>query len=169
MKRKHISWKTKCAAAVLNAMMERGRELDWYLVAKDMTEDQFLSLFQWDHNIFHSATRGVARPEGGLEFTPIDPDVFWNLTPMLIKAHREKTRADAKIIAKGRRIRAWNEPFMNAAARAPKLRTGPGETAASARGAIAEASRPARTRRKLRSRGFDKTKRRKMDGTVVKR
>jgi hypothetical protein len=60
--------------------------------AKKMTEDQFLSLFEWDHNMLVSS---------GHE----DIDMFWNLTPLFRKAHREKTKADAKIIAKSRRIR----------------------------------------------------------------
>jgi len=89
-KRKHISWKTKCAAAVLDGMLERSRA--WYDDAKKMTEDQFLSLFQFDHNILHESRHP-------------DRDKFWNLTPKLIRAHREKTKRDAKIIAKGRRIR----------------------------------------------------------------
>jgi hypothetical protein len=147
MKRKHISWKTKCAAALLDAQIARGLDTSWYVDAKQMTEDQFLSLFQWDHNIFHSGTRSVASHESGLIFTPLDPDVFWNLTPMLIKAHREKTKVDVKIIAKGKRIRKdWHKLVeLSGMTREPPLL------------------------RRLRSRGFDKTKRRKWDGTVVKR
>ena len=97
MKRKHISWKTKCAAAVL--ALNHAKNIRWgdplyitYADAKQMTEDQFLSLYHWDHNILHETE---------------DPnrDMFWNLTPMFIGAHREKTKKDAKIIAKSRRIR----------------------------------------------------------------
>ena len=49
MKRKHISWKTKCAAALLHAMRDIA-----YDDAKKMTEDQFLSLWQFDHNMLHA-------------------------------------------------------------------------------------------------------------------
>jgi hypothetical protein len=149
MRRKKIRDRTKLCSALLAL----GRIP--YPDAKLMTEDQFLSLWHFDHNILHEAQH----PDG---------DKYWNLTPMLIRAHREKTKLDAKIIAKSRRIRAWNEPFMNAAVRAPKLRTGPDESKRHAgHGAHAPAApRPART---LRSRGFDKTLRKKMDGTVVKR
>ena len=85
MKRKHISWKTKCAAALLHAMRDVA-----YDDAKKMTEDQFLSLWQFDHNMLHA-------------FEDENRDVYWNLTPMLIMAHRRKTKADAKVIAKSRR------------------------------------------------------------------
>jgi hypothetical protein len=183
-KRKHISLKTKLAATLLR--LPGGVP---YNDAKQMTEDQIISLYHFDHNIFHES----GHP---------DADRFWNLTPLPIKAHREKTKRDRKIIDKGRRIRAWNEPFMNAAAEAPTLRTGSGESKRHAgHGAhVAAAPRPAsrqvknsavsqlrigldgqcrkaddvsavaiRPARTLRSRGFDKRFKRKMDGTVVKR
>jgi hypothetical protein len=157
-RRKHIPWKTKYASALLALGHVP------YSDAKQMTEGQLISLYQLDHNILH-------------ETGDSQVDLFWNLTPMLIAAHKQKTREDITVIAKSRRIRAWNEPFMNAAVSAPKLRTGPGEIVPLLSAAPrAEASRPARTSRigsrryrKLRSRGFDKTLRKKMDGTVVKR
>lgn len=154
MKRKHISWKTKCAAALLDAMAQRERfglnPARWYDEAKKMTEDQFLSLFHWDHNILH---------ETG------DPDVdkYWNLTPMLIQAHRIKTKADAKIIAKGKRLR--DSAVIS-------LRIGP-DGQYQTRGAPrpgAAVIHPARTfKRKIASRGFDKRFRKKMSGKVEKR
>jgi len=144
--RKHITLKTKLAAALLHAYPHL------YSDAKLMTEDQLLSLFQWDHNMLYESRH-------------VDRDAFWNLTPLLIKAHREKTRQDATVIAKGRRIR-----IKHSAVRTPKLRIGPGEALECLPMASLQAPRrPARTSRKLRSRGFDKTRRRKMDGTVVKR
>ena len=181
-KRKHISWKTKCAAALA--------ELGYvsYVDLKTMTEDQFLSLWQWDHNIFHSGTRSVARPEGGLEFTPPNPDVFWNLTPMLIKKHGEKTRNDLKIIAKSRRIRkkyrgpaegyiiggsgGENPTYPYEGAKAltamgDAISAGWREGCRSAYEHIIAKERTGK--RTIRSRGFDKTKRRKMSGKVVKR
>jgi hypothetical protein len=139
-KRKHISWKTKCAAAVLafNQLNHGKHQDDPYFVpyrdAKQMTEDQFLSLFHFDHNMLHS-------------YGSEDRDSYYNLTPMMIRAHREKTKQDAKIIAKSRRIRA-------------------GLLGGSAREA---GSNPVRSTNRLRSRGFDKTLRKKMDGTVLKR
>jgi hypothetical protein len=139
MDRKHISWKTKCAAAVLELAYIRHllSAVIWvpYEHAKNMTEDQFLSLFQWDHNILHE----TGHP---------DADKYWNLTPLYIQAHRIKTKADAKVIAKGRRIRKKMTPEAHALLEAGF-----------------NAMFPAK--RKLQSRGFDKTKRRKMDGTVV--
>jgi hypothetical protein len=126
MGRKHISDKTRLAATLL----ARG-EIP-YADAKNMSEDQLISLYHWDHNILHESEHE-------------DRDKFWNLAPMLIKAHREKTRLDAKIIAKSRRIRAWNEKSYRLTALGLKLK------------------------RKLKSRGFDKRYRKKMDGTVVRR
>lgn len=60
--------------------------------AKAMGRTNFLSLFAFDHNIRHA--------EDGT-------DEFYNLAPMLIPAHREKTRKiDVPEIAKNKRIRA---------------------------------------------------------------
>ena len=144
--RKHISWKTKCAAAVLDAMAQRERfglyPRRWYDDAKKMTEDQFLSLFHWDHNILHSSENE-------------DRDRFWNLTPIPILEHRAKTKADAKIIAKGRRIREKHRP--------------PKEHAATTLAQLEKQLKTASYVRKLASRGFDKRYRKKLDGTVVKR
>jgi hypothetical protein len=135
-RRKHISWKTRCAAALLSTFQCR----NMYDDAKQMTEDQFLSLFHWDHNILHSTEHE-------------DRDRFWNLTPMLILAHREKTKTDAKIVAKSRRIRAK--------AHSPEWLKQHGFTNG--------LWRLEERKRTLRSRGFDKTLRKKLDGTVVKR
>jgi hypothetical protein len=142
--RKHISWKTRCAAAVLDAMMRRERfglyPQRWYDDAKKMTEDQFLSLFHWDHNILHE-TKHEHR------------DQYWNLAPVLIREHREKTQADAKIIAKSRRIRSKFPPLA-------QLKT---------EGQLHDPWKPIREKRTIQSRGFDKTRSRKMSGKVVKR
>jgi hypothetical protein len=137
MKRKHISWKTKCAAAL--AVVDRLRH-DLYISEsmfsydqlKQMTEEKFLSRWEFDHNILHSSEHK-------------DRDKFWNLTPMPREEHREKTKQDAKVIAKSRRIRAWNDPPA-------QLR---GERVI--------------PKRKITSRGFDKTLRKKMSGKVVPR
>jgi hypothetical protein len=65
--------------------------------AKQMTSDQIISLYQFDHY-------PVRRADGG-------PDEAWNVTPRLIAAHRRKTaKLDVPEIAKGKRIRRkWAE------------------------------------------------------------
>src|SRR5262245_27986997 len=85
-KRKHISWKTKCASALMELC-------GMYSECKAMTEDPFISLFNWDHNILHETNHP-------------DRDKYWNISPLFIRAHREKTKRDATVIAKSRRIRA---------------------------------------------------------------
>lgn len=183
-KRKHITLKTKLAATLLRLGHVP------YNDAKQMTEGQIISLYQFDHNIFHES----GHP---------DRDLFWNLRPMLIHEHREKTRRDAHVIAKGRRIRAWNaRKFSDAVADAPALRTGPGESKRhTGHGAhVAVAPRPARrteqglaglgraglgeaghglagsgkawrgrVKRKIPSRPFDRRFKRKVSGEVTKR
>lgn len=81
--RKHISLKTKLAAALL-ALGDIP-----YDDAKQMTADQIVSLYQFDHGILHA----------------IDPiDEPWNLTPRLIAPHRAKSRRDMSAVAKVRRL-----------------------------------------------------------------
>src|SRR5215467_3536533 len=111
MSRKHISLKTKLAATVLELQrlryslaFIRGTPAPMYIPYNDaveMTEDQLLSLFEWHHNKYYSFGGG---------------DHFSNLEPLPIKEHRRRTKEDAKIIAKSRRIRAWNLPKRDAAA-----------------------------------------------------
>jgi hypothetical protein len=157
-RRKHISWKTKYAAALLKLGDVP------YSDAVKMTEDQLISLYQVDHNIYHSYH---------------DDDVFWNLEPMLIAAHRAKTKRDLKIMAKGRRIRAQNLPL--GAGNQAVIAMGDAIGAGLREGVKTAMERIARKpdrfsenwnrifKRKIRSRGFDKTKRRKMNRTVVDR
>jgi hypothetical protein len=145
-KRKHISWKTKCASALM--------EVDWlrsvihgkhtrlvpYDHATQMTETQFHSLWQWDHNKLHVFVKH--KP---------DADHFSNLTPEPIMVHREKTKQDAKIISKSKRIRKkWLTHKIVRQELLPGL--------------MAVEHRP-----KIRSRGFDKTLRKKVSGKVEKR
>lgn len=68
--------------------------------AQQLTADQIISLFQFDHYpIPH------AEPFNG-------PDVHWNLVPMLIAPHREKSaKHDTPEIAKTRRVSAAHEEF----------------------------------------------------------
>jgi hypothetical protein len=149
MRRKRISWKTKYASALL--------ALDdiLYTHATKMTEDHIISLYHIDHNILHE----TGHP---------DRNKFWNLTPKLIAEHREKTKQDLKIIAKSRRIRnAAGAGNHEARLGKAPLRTGPdGVNGVNfRRPSIRSSSGP----HKIRSRGFDKTRKRKWDGTVVRR
>lgn len=78
-RRAHITLRTKLASALL-ALGHIP-----YDDAKAMGEDNLISLYQFDHGILH----GV-QPN----------DEFWNLTPTLIRPHREKSRRDTGIVAK---------------------------------------------------------------------
>lgn len=135
LKRKHISTSTKLAATLL----ARG-EIP-YEHAKLMGKANLLSLYHFDHNIY-------------VESQDPDRDEFWNLAPLLIYEHREKTKRDMRIIAKGRRIRRLITRKMLAQELFPGFAAVEGRY----------------RKRKLRSRGFDKTLTRKMrTGEVVKR
>jgi hypothetical protein len=67
-----------------------------YEHAKAMTADQIISLYHFDHGKLHA-----------LECD----DSFWNLTPRLISAHREKSRRDTSIVAKVVRNEAAQQAF----------------------------------------------------------
>lgn len=89
--RKHISLKTKLAAA-LSALFFTHDE------AKALSEDQILSLVVWDHD-------PIPHAHGG-------PDTHFNLVPRLIAGHREKTaKVDVPMIAKVKRISKDHEAF----------------------------------------------------------
>lgn len=133
-RRKHISLKTRCASLLLQLGVIP------YDDAKLMTENQIISLFQVDHNILHESEHE-------------DRDKFWNLTHRLIQEHRTKSKTDAAVIAKGRRIRKKFYPLA----------------VLKEEGKPFDPWEPLSKLPKLRSRGFDKTKRRRMDGTVEKR
>jgi hypothetical protein len=164
--RKHISYKTLYAA-------ELSRRCDVpYDHLKLMGIDNFLSLYQTHHNKLHC-------------FGTEDRDDFWNLEAMLIAAHREQTKKDRKTIAKSKRIRRQGHHLILSPEARQELREGnpidvlrevfqegmfEGRQYSNAAW-IEEANRPGgavRWARKLQSRGFDKTRRRKIDGTVVK-
>jgi hypothetical protein len=86
MKRRcHITLKTKLASALLALGHVP------YDDAKQMTEDQIISLYHFDHGILHAVE-------------PVDD--YWNLTPRLISEHREKSRKDTSTVAKVKRISA---------------------------------------------------------------
>jgi hypothetical protein len=128
-KRDHISFKTKLVAALCSLLHvdEEGRLVPIipYEDAKNMHEDQILSLFHFDHFPVAKAFDG--------------PDVHWNLRPILIKPHREKTKKDVKEIAKGRRITAHNEEFRR-------------KVLAKAFGELEQTS--SKPKKKIKSRGF---------------
>lgn len=96
--RRHISWKTKYACALLAL-----RDVP-YEHAKEMTEDQIISLYQVDHNILHA-------------INPIN--LFWNLTPKLIAPHRRKSAKDKGVVAKAVRIDHAQEDFRRRALERP--------------------------------------------------
>lgn len=95
MGRKEPTLKAKLAAAL--------RELFKipYEHAKLMTDEQVLSLFQWQHIHYHSQNRD-------------EPwvDAHWNLEPLLIGDHKEITaKVDLPQIGKTRRITKAQEEF----------------------------------------------------------
>lgn len=99
MHRKHISLKTKLAAALF------ALEHVPYEHAKLMTPDQIISLYHFDHGILHA-------------IEPIDE--FWNLTPRLIAPHKEKSRKDTSTVAKVVRIEKKWASFTKAMAEGTK-------------------------------------------------
>lgn len=96
-RRPYVSKDTKLAAALLQLRDEQGVLLIPYEHAKLMSDEQIISLFQFDHNIRHI--------DGG----PAEP---WNLAPMLIAGHRRKTATkDVPEIRKRVRIVADEAEF----------------------------------------------------------
>jgi len=88
----------KCAAALLALTDDRGERLILHEHAKEMTPDQIISLFQFDHYPIRAEAGGPTEP--------------WNLDPRLIPGHREKTaKRDIPEIAKIRRVSAAEEEF----------------------------------------------------------
>ena len=128
-KREHISLKTKLASALLMLGYVP------YSDAKQMTADQVISLFHWDHNILH-----------GIEVN----NEFWNLTPKLIREHREKSKRDTAIVAKSKRL------VRKEAVHAANMST---DSGGDFDRAIESLARVARYRRKIPSRPFPNKKR----------
>lgn len=131
-------------AAVLRDLMV---EVDGKLVraipyehAKQMSADQVISLFHFDHGIHHTIGGSAAH---------------WNLTARFIKEHRAKTsEVDRPRIDKTKRIVEGQEAF-----RARML---------AKTGVPIDASKnPAKSKAKLESRGFQGH--RKFDGTIVRK
>lgn len=86
-----------------------------------MTAEQFVSLWQMDH--------GNLSAFGSEEFgaDEIDRDAYWNYTPRLILAHREKSKRDTRKVAKARRLRkaARHDHAGLAEARGPRSKASP--------------------------------------------
>lgn len=99
--RKHISLKTKLAAALRCMMVEEDGKLVpalSYDDAKFMSTEDVLSLFHFDHGIHH-----------GIDGS----DEHWNLTPRFIAEHRRKTaKIDKPMLAKAARIADKHADFQ---------------------------------------------------------
>jgi hypothetical protein len=101
-RRKHIPLKTKLAAALCQMLRPNA---DGHLEpvidhesSKVMTEDQILSLFQYDHYPIPKHRDG--------------PDAHWNLTPRPILEHRHKSATvDTPGAAKDARIEKRQQAF----------------------------------------------------------
>lgn len=95
MKRKHVSLKTKLAAALLKMLKadDAGvlRPVIPFDEAKTLTADQIISRFHFNHY-------PIPHAHGG-------PDEPWNLDPEPVEHHREITaKIDIPRIAKGKRV-----------------------------------------------------------------
>lgn len=100
---------------------------------------------EWDHVVLH-AHGGDTRPQ--------------NIDPMRKEDHREKSRGDTSKAAKSKRLEADTAEFR----RKLLAKIGQGmkdDEIISGKGA--------RRKAKITSRGFDRTRSRKMDGSVVRR
>lgn len=93
----------KLAAVLRDLMVEVDGKLERVIPwdhARKMTADEVISLFHFDHGIYHV--------HGG-------PMLHWNLTARLIQEHREKTATiDRPQIAKTDRISAKQQAFRQA-------------------------------------------------------
>lgn len=161
MSRKSLSLETKLAAALRLLLAIP------YTDAKQMTAAQLNSLVQWHHDDPHAISGN---------------DHHSNLRPLLIRAHRERTPADAAAVRKSNRVRQKQldhesrmaEPTANdplghrnqlgivttrwmTREECERLFPSPPPP-----GVLVELAPPP----KLRSRGFDKTKTRGFDGRV---
>lgn len=96
--RAHINMETKLASALL-ALGHIP-----YDDAKLMTARQVCSLYAFDHNILHAIEANNA---------------FWNLTPRLIVAHRQKSKRDTGIVAKAKALTKDQEDFRRKALARP--------------------------------------------------
>jgi hypothetical protein len=123
MSRKPISLKTKLASALLTMLRpdETGKLVPIipHEHAKQMSDEQIISLFQFDHY-------PIPHAHGG-------PDESWNLEPRLIAEHRIKTATkDVPIIAKTKRIQDRERGIRKASTlRSAGFRKAPAQRSAS--------------------------------------
>lgn len=102
--RAHIPLKEKLASALCQMLCDDGTgklvPVIPYEHAKQMSADQVLSLWHWDH-------WPVRKVDGG-------PDLHFNIVPRLIADHLRKTRTiDQPQIAKRKRIVRANDAAVN--------------------------------------------------------
>lgn len=91
-KRDYIPMRERLAAALALALPQELRDL---YREKKVPAAVILAQFEFDHVALHA--------QGG-------SDAWHNLDPLLKPAHREKSRRDTSIVAKGKRIEpAWRE------------------------------------------------------------
>lgn len=140
-KRDHISLTTKLAAVLLEMKVadEAGNLVPLIdrEMAKQMTADQIVSLWQWDHHPVPKALGGSDHPT--------------NLTPRPIIEHRIKTaKVDVPTIAKSNRLSAQHQEFQ----RKMLARTGQAEAAEEAprRKAVIAGSKASGFKKKLNGR-----------------
>jgi 5-methylcytosine-specific restriction endonuclease McrA len=128
--RKHINLREKLAATLALLLSQSLRD---DMRERKVVADSVISLFDFDHAVLHV--------HGGT-------DTWDNLTPMLRKDHREKSKDDIKKVAKSRRIARAPEKWRGLLA--PKTR---------------DPKRPSRwPKRKLRSKPINARWRRKRSG-----
>ena len=101
-KRPHISLKTKLASALLTIRIEENGKLVPFIdheTAKQMTADQIISLFHFDHYPIAKWMEGADEP--------------WNLIPTPIMEHRVKTaKYDTPNSAKADRVTEAQKEFQ---------------------------------------------------------
>lgn len=104
-KRAHIGLKTKLCSALCQLVRYDEANAEFVKIiphdrAKTMTEDEILSVYEWQHY-------PVPKAHGG-------EDVHWNLEPMVKAAHHEVTaKIDIPRIAKSKRIARANDAYVN--------------------------------------------------------
>lgn len=91
--RKYISLREKLAAALSMLLPQEQRD---DLRERKVPAKIVISLFHQDHGILHAH-------DGA--------DKWWNLTPMLVGPHKEKSKIDTAIAAKVKRVSAAEEEF----------------------------------------------------------
>jgi|SRR5215831_18395452 len=147
-KRKHLTRTTQLASTLLKLGLVP------YDDAKRMHEEQIISLYEWHH------VRPHAYKDTNLSHLDIpDVDHFSNYEPLPIKEHREQTKSDVKLIAKSKRLRARMEASLRALDVSMQL----------SKEQLAADFFNGKFKRKIQSRGFNKTLTRKLSGKVVKR